>query len=56
MFRMQQEQHIDADLFVLFLRSGVYLEYARRFMQAQQIDDVNVERLLDGIDRLLHTA
>ncbi len=56
MSRMQQEQHIDPDLFALFLRSGVYLEYARRFMQPQQIDDVNVERLLDGIDRPLHTA
>jgi hypothetical protein len=33
MSRMQQEQHIDPDLFALFLRAGVHLDYAREFMQ-----------------------
>ena len=46
MSRMQQEQHIDADLFALFLRSGVHLDYARRFMQPEQVDAVDVDRLL----------
>jgi HD-GYP domain-containing protein (c-di-GMP phosphodiesterase class II) len=48
MSRMQQEQHIDGELFTLFLRSGVYLDYARRFMQPEQIDAVDVDRLLEA--------
>jgi HD-GYP domain-containing protein (c-di-GMP phosphodiesterase class II) len=47
MSRMQQEQHIDGDLFALFLRSGVHLDYARRFMKPEQIDAVDVDALLD---------
>ncbi|HCN68433.1 MAG TPA: metal-dependent phosphohydrolase, partial [Candidatus Accumulibacter sp.] len=46
MSRMQQEQHIDGELFALFLRSGVHLEYARKFMQPEQIDSVDVDSLL----------
>jgi HD-GYP domain-containing protein (c-di-GMP phosphodiesterase class II)/DNA-binding response OmpR family regulator len=30
--------HIDADIFNLFLRSGVYLDFARRHLDAAQID------------------
>jgi HD-GYP domain-containing protein (c-di-GMP phosphodiesterase class II) len=37
---MKKEQHIDPDLFDLFLRSGVYREYAMRFMRPEQIDAV----------------
>jgi HD-GYP domain-containing protein (c-di-GMP phosphodiesterase class II) len=49
MSRMQQEQHIDGELFALFLRSGAYLEYARRFMRPEQIDAVDVNHLLDSL-------
>jgi len=35
---MVREQHLDAELFELFLRSGVCLAYARRFMAAELID------------------
>jgi HD-GYP domain-containing protein (c-di-GMP phosphodiesterase class II) len=38
MERMKEERHIDADLFELFLASGVHLEYARRFLQPEQCD------------------
>ena len=48
MARMQQEQHIDGELFALFVRSGVYLDYAGRFMQPDQIDAVDVNRLVGG--------
>ncbi|WP_310389405.1 HD domain-containing phosphohydrolase [Roseateles sp.] len=30
--------HVDADVFNLFLRSGVYLEFARKHLQPEQID------------------
>ncbi len=42
MARMCQDQHIDHELFELFLSSGVYRDYARRFMPADQIDEVKV--------------
>ena len=48
MSRMQEQQHIDAELFALFLRSGVYLDYARRFMQPEQIDRVDIDHCLGG--------
>ena len=46
MSRMKRNGHIDPDLFELFLRSGVYLEYARRFLLEEQIDAVDVEAML----------
>lgn len=46
MARMRDEQHIDPELFALFLRSGVYRHYAERFLQPQQIDPVQIEDYL----------
>ena len=46
MAKMRQDQHIDPELFALFLNSGVYRDYARRFMQVQQIDEVRIEDYL----------
>jgi len=43
---MRNDKHIDADLFELFLRSGVYLEYAEKFLSADQIDEVNIDDYL----------
>ena len=45
---MVKDQHIDADLFELFLQSGVYLDYARRFLNDEQIDAVDVATYLDS--------
>nr|WP_230626182.1 HD domain-containing phosphohydrolase [Cupriavidus necator] len=36
------QQHIDQELFELFLSSGVYLRYAERFMRPEQIDEVDL--------------
>ena len=44
--RMVIGNHVDRDVFELFLTSGVYLEYAQRFLPASQIDGVDVERYL----------
>lgn len=46
MANMKQDQHIDGELFELFLRSGIYLEYARRYMPEELIDAVNIDDLL----------
>ena len=43
---MCEKQHIDADVFGLFLRSGVYLAYAQRYMQPAQIDGVDINHYL----------
>ncbi|MBK7424186.1 MAG: GAF domain-containing protein [Propionivibrio sp.] len=43
---MKKDQHIDPELFDLFLRSGVYREYADRFMKPEQIDEVDIEQYL----------
>jgi hypothetical protein len=46
---MMLDQHIDRDCFELFVREGVYLEYARQFLQAAQIDDVDVSKYLTEV-------
>jgi HD-GYP domain-containing protein (c-di-GMP phosphodiesterase class II) len=42
MAKMRDEQHVDATLFELFLRSGVYLDYARRYLRPEQLDAVDI--------------
>ena len=43
---MCKDRHIDPDLFRLFLSSGVYRDYARRFLAPEQIDEVDTQALL----------
>ncbi len=47
MFFMKNDQHIDPDLFELFLRSGIYLQYAQQFMNPEQIDAVDISGYLN---------
>lgn len=42
----KKDQHIDKDLFDLFLTSGVYLRYAERFLSSAQIDPVDIHAYL----------
>ena len=44
MARLRDQQHIDADLFALFIDSGVCLDYAQQFMRPEQIDAIDVGR------------
>ena len=37
--------HIDPDLFDVFIREKVYLEYARQFLAPEQIDEVDISRI-----------
>ena len=46
MARMRRDGHIDAELFELFLRSGVYLDYAKVFLRVEQVDAVDVSAYL----------
>jgi HD-GYP domain-containing protein (c-di-GMP phosphodiesterase class II) len=43
---MVKDKHIDPDLFKLFLSSGVYREYAAKFLSAEQIDEVDLAQYL----------
>ncbi|SEG82202.1 HD domain-containing phosphohydrolase [Marinobacterium lutimaris] len=43
---MVKDRHLDADLFRLFLESGIYLRYAERFLKPEQIDKVDRRQLL----------
>ena len=46
MARMVAGQHLDPDLFRLFLQSDIHRRYAERFLDASQIDEVDVEAML----------
>lgn len=43
---MVEDNHIDQDVFELFLKSGAYLDYANRFLTPEQIDTVDISRYL----------
>ncbi|MRG72826.1 HD domain-containing protein [Alphaproteobacteria bacterium HT1-32] len=43
---MVGDKHIDPELFRLFIESGVYLDYARKFMNPEMIDDIDLEKVL----------
>lgn len=43
---MKKDAHIDDELFELFLTSGVYKDYAERFLMPEQLDDVDVTQYL----------
>lgn len=44
MYRMKKSNHIDPDLFDLFLTSGVFRDYAETYMNPNQIDSVDIGR------------
>lgn len=43
---MKKDEHIDAEIFELFLSSEVYLEYARIYLKPEQIDKVDIKTYL----------
>jgi HD-GYP domain-containing protein (c-di-GMP phosphodiesterase class II) len=47
MKRMKDTGHIDPDIFDVFVREEVFLEYAHKFLMKEQIDDVDVTQLLN---------
>lgn len=50
MVTMVNENHLNRDLFILFLQSGVWREYSTIFLQGANVDEVNVRNLLDKIE------
>ena len=50
--RMRDEGHIDAELFRLFLETGVYRDYAMHYLHPDQIDQVEIEAYLAPLNRV----
>lgn len=48
---MVRDKHLDADLFNLFLTSGVHLRFAKQYMQEEQVDRVDIEQYLYSQDK-----
>lgn len=46
---MALDQHIDADLYRLFVDKGIYRAYGERFLDPGQLDEVDHAGLLEGI-------
>jgi HD-GYP domain-containing protein (c-di-GMP phosphodiesterase class II) len=44
---MKEDQHIDDDLFELFLSQGIYKQYADKFLDNEQIDKVDIQEYLN---------
>ena len=39
--KMKEDNHIDPEIFEIFVREKVYLQYAKEFLPEDQIDDVD---------------
>ena len=43
---MVKDQHLDAELFKIFLEAGVYNQYAETYLLDSQIDDIQISDYL----------
>ena len=44
--RMRRDHHVDPDVFELFLTTGIFRQYAERHLRPEQVDEVDIDRLL----------
>jgi HD-GYP domain-containing protein (c-di-GMP phosphodiesterase class II) len=47
MAKMRDDCHLDAQLFAVFIESGVYLDYARAYLNPEQIEPINPHDYID---------
>lgn len=47
MAAMKRDNHLDPDLLDIFVRSGVYMQYARKYLPHELIDDFDVDSILN---------
>ena len=45
--KMKNDQHIDPDIYDLFLKSGVYMAYAKKHLKPEQIDHIDIAEFLE---------
>ncbi len=46
LYHMALDEHIDMDIFNLLLTSGIYLDYAHKFLPNEQIDTVDINKYI----------
>lgn len=46
MGKMYRNNHIDPDIFELFVKRKIYFKYAKKFLKPEQIDEVDMESVL----------
>ncbi|PAJ74585.1 phosphohydrolase [Pseudoalteromonas sp. NBT06-2] len=46
MYKMVLDQHIDKNVFELFLTSGVYITYAKKYLPVEQLDSVDIDKYI----------
>lgn len=51
--QLVEQELMDREVFELFLTSGVYKQYAERFMTTEQIDDVDISQFLREEERYI---
>ena len=42
---MKKDNHIDPDIFEIFIRERVYLDYAEEFLDPEQIDEIDESKI-----------
>lgn len=45
---MKKDEHIDPEIFDLFLTSGVYKKYAERYLLPEQLDEVDISKFVSA--------
>ena len=43
--KMKEDNHVDPDLFDVFIHEKVYLKYAEKFLDAAQVDDIDLTKI-----------
>ncbi len=56
MTHMAREQHIDAELFKLFLESGVCQQYAKDYLLSEQRDQVDIHEIIASVELTAKSA
>jgi len=52
LFFMAKDRHIDKELLKVFLKSGLYLEYAKNYLLSEQIDEVDINEILKKLEEM----
>jgi len=46
---MVKKNKLDKHIFAVFLKSGLYLEYAKKYLKKEQINEVDIQKYLKMI-------
>ena len=52
LFFMAKDRHLDKNLLKIFLKSGLYLKYAKKYLLPEQIDEVDIEEIIKKLDEM----